>query len=274
MQREWRAEYNVNGLWFVAEFTMLARIAILVLLTGPVPTFAQSKSAKEVAVRRVLHGMSQFAADNAAKPSGQRLKGDDLTVALIRKAADTASNEDESLRVPAFAVGIGISLDDSTILRNNPLTKRLCHAVETDEEFKARIPNIKQATLNERRDLCQHFAVSCALADLVGPELARQAGLAKELQDMKGTSGFSFADLCMDYAGVAFIERLTQKPQALDRVKKQFGVKSFIPPVKDMDEGLSAETFKTRFGSVSDARFKAAVAEIEKRVKAMDGLGQ
>ena len=29
--------------------------------------------------------------------------------------------EEEAMQVPAFAVGVGIGLDDSTILRSNPL---------------------------------------------------------------------------------------------------------------------------------------------------------
>jgi hypothetical protein len=240
----------------------------------PAARAAAPKNTKEEAVRRVLRGVAVRAADNAAKPAGQRLAGDDLTVQLIRTAADIALGEDEALRVPAFAVGIGLGLDDSTILRTNLLTKKLCQAVESDEEFKARIPTIKPATVHGRRDLCQHFAVSCALADLVGPELARKAGLAKELQDMKGTSGFSFADLCLDYAGVDFIDRLSQKPQLLPHVRGVFAIKTFLPSIEGLAEGLSAESFQSRYGSVSDARFKTAVAEIEKRVQATKGLGK
>jgi hypothetical protein len=274
MPRESPAEYTGTGHSFVTEIPMLARIVALVLLMSAVPAFAQTQTNKDVAVRRVLQGITQYAADHAAKPAGQRTKGDDLTAALIRQAAAIASKEDEALRVPAFAVGIGIGLDDSTILRTNILTKRLCLAVESDEEFKARITTVKPATVHGRRDLCQHFAVSCALADLVGPELARKAGVAKELKDMKGTSGFSFADLCLDYAGVDFIERLTAKPQLLSHVRREFAIKTFLPSIEGLSEGLSAEAFQNRYGSVSDARFKAAVAEIEKRVQAMTGLGK
>lgn len=239
----------------------------------PAAPAVQPKNTKQEAVRRVLRGLAVRAADNAAKPAGKRLAGDDLTVELIRTAADIALNEDEALRVPAFAVGIGIGLDDSTILRTNLLTKRLCLAVESDEEFQARIPSVKPATVHGRRDLCQHFAVSCALTDFVGPELARKAGLAKELHDMKGASGFSFADLCLDYAGVDFIARLTAKPPLLAHVRREFAIKPFLPTLEGLAEGLSAEAFQNRYGSVSDARFKAAVAEIEKRIKAMDGIG-
>ncbi|MFO0936864.1 MAG: hypothetical protein U0798_10160 [Gemmataceae bacterium] len=232
---------------------------------------ARPKNTKEEAIRRVLRGITIRANDNAAKPAESRLKGDDLTVELIKTAADIAMAEEETMQVPAFAVAIGIGLDDSTILRNNPLTKQLCVSVETETEFAERSKLIAAAMLHGRRDSCQHFVVSCALTDLVGPELAKQAGLAKELQDMKGASGFSFCDLCIDYGGVEFIERMKRDKHLIARVKTQFRVKDYVPSMEGLEEGFTAKQFNEKFGSISDPRYKAMVSEIDKRVKSLGG---
>lgn len=225
---------------------------------------------REQAIRRVLKGIAIRAADNAAKPAAERLTKDELTVMLVKTAADLALAEEESMQAPAFAVALGIGLDDSTILRNNPLTKGLCEVVESNEEFAARTKAVGTASLHGRRDLAQHFAVSCALAELVGLELARQAGLAKELRDMSGTSGFSFADLAVDYAGVELVERLKADKLLLSRVRQSFEVNRFVPDVKDLEEGLNATAFAAKFGGVTDARFRAESAKLRERVK---GLG-
>ena len=241
----------------------------------PVPNApARTKNTKEEAVRRVVRGIAIRALDNAAKPAEVRLKGDDLAVALIKTAADVAMGEEEAMQVPAFAVGVGIGLDDSTILRNNPLTKSLCAAVESEAEFAERTTAIAAATLHGRRDSCQHFVVSCGLTDFVGPELAKQAGLAKELQDMKGTSGFSFCDLCVDFGGVEFIERMKQDKHLLGRVKQQFRIKDYVPSMEGLTEGYSTSQFNAKYGSIYDPRYKAVVAEIDKRVKSLGGYAK
>jgi hypothetical protein len=235
---------------------------------------ARPKNTKEEAVRRVLRGLAIRAADNAAKPEGQRLKGDALTVELIKTAADVAMGEDEAMQVPAFAVGLGLGLDDSTILRGNPLTKQLATAVETEQEFKDRAAAVAGATLWGRRDLGQHFVVSCGLADLIGPDLAKQAGLAKEFNDMRGGSGFSFCDLCVDYGGVEFVERLKKDKHLLGRVKQGFRVADYVPKIDGLTEGHRESDFKARYGTANDPRFKAAVAGIEKRVKELGGYAK
>ena len=47
------------------------------------------------------------------------------------------------------------------------------------------------------------FAISAALTAHSGAERAKQVGVAKEFLDALGSSGFSFADLAADYAGIA-----------------------------------------------------------------------
>ncbi|HEY2784404.1 MAG TPA: hypothetical protein VGJ05_05455 [Fimbriiglobus sp.] len=226
-------------------------------------------SNKEKAIRHVVRGITLRVVDNAKKPEGgadPRLKGDALTADLVRTAANVAAGEEKGVQLAAFAVGLGLALDDSTILRDNPLVRTMCRSIEPDADRKERIASLGTPTVRNRRDWCQHFAVSIALSEIVGPKLAEQVGVAKELADMQGTSGFSFADLTADFAGVEFYNRLKEDPAMLGKVKDKFTVADFVPDQTGVSDGLTKTQFETQFGSISDDRYKAAVAEVHGRI--------
>jgi hypothetical protein len=226
-------------------------------------------SKQEKAIRRVIRGVTLRAIENAKKPDGgadPKLTGDALTDDLVRTAANVAAGEEESVRLAAFAVGLGLALDDSTILRNNPLVRTLCRNVEPDADRKERVAALGSPTVRQRRDWCQHFVVSVALAELVGPKLAEQAGVAKEVADMAGPSGFSFADLTADFAGVEFYNRLKKDSALLEKVKDKFTVADFMPDQKGVSDGLTRAEFEAQYGSTSDERYKKAVATIRERI--------
>ena len=199
-------------------------------------------------------------------PVHERPVQDALTEAYIRTAASAANKLDEAVRVPALLIGLGIGLDNSTILSNNPLTKKLCAAVESADERQERLAKLGTPTMHRRRDLCQHFAVSVALTEIVGAGLAELAGVTKELADMKGTSGFSFADLCTDLAGVEFASRL-QKTPLLDTIAKEFAVVDYVPDIKGLREGLSESRFEKDFGGITDRRYTQELESLRKRVQ-------
>src|SRR5579864_5945426 len=58
-----------------------------------------------------------------------RRAGDELTAHYVRVAAAAARRLPAERQVPAFLVALGIALDDSRILRANPLTAALCRKV-------------------------------------------------------------------------------------------------------------------------------------------------
>jgi hypothetical protein len=226
-------------------------------------------SNREKAIRRVVRGVTLRAVDNAKKPESgddKKLTGDALTENLVRTAANIAAGEDESLQVAALAVGLGLALDDSTILRDNPLVRTMVRRIEPDADRKERIAALGGPTVKNRRDWCQHFAVSVALAELIGPRLAEQAGVAKEVADMQGTSGFSFADLTADFAGVEFYNLLKKDAANLDKIKDTFAVGDFVPDQTGVSDGLTKAEFELQFGSLSDDRYKKAVAEVRARI--------
>jgi hypothetical protein len=240
--------------------------------TASTGTVAASPAAsREQAVRKVVKGITIRLGDLAKRPADKRPTGDALTVELVRFAADVASQDDPKFQSAAFAIGLGIALDDSTILRSNPLTKSFCSNVESDAEFKERCAILGSPTMHNRRDLCQHFVVSCALTELIGPALAKQAGIAKEFSDMKGSSGFSFCDLAMDFAGVELIERVRKDRHLLSRIRQSYRVGDFAPSVDGLAENLNAAAFERQFGSAADPRYKSMLETIDARIQKLGG---
>ena len=182
-------------------------------------------------------------------------------------AADTAYTLDGPVRAPAFLIGIGIGLDDSDVLRKNPLIGGLVKGVETDAERAERLAALGVPTLRGRRDLCQHFVVSAALAELTGPGLAESAGLLKELNDRDAVSGFSFADLAADYAGVTLAQSLTKFPEAIGWFRNGVNLDDYMPPITGLREGLTAAKFAELFGDKpDDPRLRAELVVVKKRV--------
>ena len=77
-------------------------------------------------------------------------------------------------------------------------------AAEPPSERMRRLTVLGQPTMLGRRDLAQHFVLSAFLAANSGTQAAEAAGLAKEVVDAQGPSGFSFTDIAADRAGIRF----------------------------------------------------------------------
>jgi uncharacterized protein YfiM (DUF2279 family) len=99
------------------------------------------------------------------------------------------------------------------------------------------------ATLLGRRDLARHWAISAALAATLGSDPSNMMGLWKEMADsVPGGSGFSYADLAADKAGVRIA-------QGFDRGSENPSLKAWLAkateeqllPIKGMNlpEGLA-----------------------------------
>jgi hypothetical protein len=229
-------------------------------------------SPQQEAARKVVRAVTLRAADLAKLAPADRPKGDKLTGELVRAAADAAVTLDEDAQVPGFLIGLGIALDDSTTLQGNPLTGKFCTAVETEADRRERLAALGVPTVRHRRDLCQHFCVSVALAELLGPAQAEVAGVTKELLDMRGESGFSFADLTADFAGVAFAKAVKADRDLIAKCRDGFKVEDYVPTVTDLREGLTAKQFAADYGGLDDPRFQKATADAHKRVAEMPGF--
>ena len=88
-----------------------------------------------------------------------------------------------------------------------------------------------------------------------------------DAHDAEGDSGFSFADLAADYAGVAFARHLTADPRRLAAVADGFSVADYAARPAGLPDGLPKAQFVHEYGSTADPRFKKLEAEIRRRVR-------
>ncbi len=229
--------------------------------------------------RTVLAAIVKFAEENHRLPQRDapgarapfRRGGDELTVHYVRIASAAAGRLPEKDKAPAFLLALGIALDDSTLLRENFLTRRLWRKVESDDARKQRLAVLGEPTLQGRHDLAQHFSVSAALTAAAGPQAAESAGILKEDRDSRGGSGFSFADLSADFAGIAFARHLLAKPERLADIEKSFRIEDYTISPRGLPEGLTAAQFKMQYGSLRDERYLRLEKDIRKRIDALPG---
>ncbi len=215
--------------------------------------------------------------DAAAEPAAVvptqavRREGDALTSYYVREAAQAALELPPEHAASAFVLAVGLALDDSDILIKNPQTREFCQSVEPQAQRQRRIAALGSPTLEGRRDLAQHFFVSAFLTEFAGAAAADAAGLSKEMIDSTTGSGFSFADLAADKAGIAFADAVARKRLPLDRVAEQFQAGDYMPAVDGLPEGLSTNDFLQQIGSDDDARYQQLVAEIQRRIESLPG---
>ncbi|CAA0078670.1 Uncharacterised protein [Halioglobus japonicus] len=126
-------------------------------------------------------------------------------------------------------------------------------------------------TLAGRRDLMAHFISSAAIALASQQGISIAAGEFKELLDSGyGGSGFSFADLAADRAGIQFVSLATgseaQARQWQEQLLANAGEVGFFPDISGLVEGLSDEEFRRQYGEIDSQRYLQQVARIDQRI--------
>jgi hypothetical protein len=193
-------------------------------------------------VREIVNGLTQLAKLEAARASktGAKHAGDNLTATYVREAAAIAIDLHSPDSVKAFLLALGIFMDDSTTLRSFPVTSTLVTQVENDSQRLNRISVIGQPSIRGRADFAKHFFVSAHLAAVMGGPAARSAGLAKEVLDANGGSGFSYADMMANRAGIVFAEKLLADDITLEEIADSYTGDKFMPSIDGLTEGLQA----------------------------------
>ena len=239
---------------------------------------AEQVQAVLAGARSVVQAVTDAAADNRLFPEktsvaggAVRLRGDELTELYIRRAAATVKQLPPNLAVTAFLLGVGVALDDSTLLRDNAVVGKYWRQVEPDSARATRVALLGSPTMRGRHDWAQHFAVSAALTVVIGPQNAEAAGVVKEISDSRGGSGFSFADLSADVAGVQFARAVAEGRAPLSRLEKGFLVRDFLPDPSGLKEGIAWDDFVQSYGFPPDARLTRERESLLKRILAMPG---
>ena len=248
-----------------AQFIEMLNLPMLVSDSSPPPKPPELVTATQAVVQAVV---------NAARVNSTaitELKGDGMTEYFIRQAAAEAANQPPDVAKKAFLLGIGIALDDAKLWCDFPILGEFCREVESDDARQYRLSVLGNTTMHRRHDLALHFAISCALAIHLGPLGAEQAGIAKEISDAHGESGFSFADLSADMAGISFAAKVSDGSVPLETLARSFNIRDFVPDSKDLKEGISWEDFTSDYGSFKDYRYQKVCTEIRQRIQSLPG---
>jgi hypothetical protein len=195
-------------------------------------------------------------------PSGEARFGGLLQTAFACPPADPHATALQHNRAAILALGIAVGHE------------RLASFAGLDaksELVRQAISLRRETTLRGRDDWARHYTLSAALAVLENPLFSDASGLLKEQLDaLTGGSGFSFADLAADRAGVRFAAAATRsETEALAmqaRLRSGYVVEDFFPPVADLPEHLTVERFRQEFGGVGSQRYRKTVGEIESRM--------
>jgi hypothetical protein len=248
-------------------------LTLVLMLASPADDKPAAKPDRDTMIKSARTVMAAIVAagrENGRQPAP--LKEDRLTEYYVRAAAAAARRLPEKQRAPALLLALGVALDQSSLMRENPVTAIPWRRVETDAERTERLKVLGTPTVHGRHDLAQHFSVSAGLTALLGAKAAESAGLLKELLDAEpGGSGFSFADLAADLSGVAFAQKLLDDPSRLTGIEKSFTVAAFVVPPKGLTEDLSLEQFTKQYGSIRDARFRKELEALRKKLRALPG---
>ncbi len=209
-------------------------------LTAAPPTKPPALAPLAKHIRHVVEAVTTAAEENVQRADKRvavrygkryRLSGDELTELYVRRAAAAAREVPAAVRPHAFAIGLAVALDSSTRLRDNRLTQVLWRSIETEREHRFRKAVLGQPTMRGRADLTQHFCVSAGLAALFGATVAETAGVWKEQTD--GT--FSRGDYSADLAGIRLFTHLTDAPDRLEPIEKEFRIADYVPLCRESD---------------------------------------
>ncbi|MCF8092442.1 MAG: hypothetical protein K9K21_04735 [Desulfotignum sp.] len=124
--------------------------------------------------------------------------------------------------------------------------------------------------LMNREDMAQHFLVSAAITMLGSSRLAGSMGLAKEMDDARAGSGFSFADMAANTAGVKMGRFAVSGPVNARILQKRMASLShetdFMPDISNLPENMGSDEFNTRFTDTRSAGYARVMDLIESRL--------
>ena len=129
-------------------------------------------------------------------------------------------------------------------------------------------------TLADRRDLRLHFIYSAALKLATDSGASFALGEFKELLDTGvGGSGFSFADLAADRAGVRFAEEATRSESSAlrfqDVLADEASESIFFPSLEGLSEDLRERRFTDEYKDLDSPEYRSMLAEIDRRLDSL-----
>jgi hypothetical protein len=131
----------------------------------------------------------------------------------------------------------------------------------------------RSVLLRGRSDLTQHFMVSAVIAAFSGTPIANAVGLYKEMDDLRGSSGFSFSDLAADRAGTMFGDMAGRSGESARHLQARLSAglteDDMMPEIADLPDNLSPSEFTRLVGAVGAPAYNQLVEDIDRRVAAL-----
>lgn len=200
-----------------------------------------------------------------AAQRAKRMNLEDVLPPLFRLARErTATGQDPRLENRALFQALGFYMSGTDLNR--------LMAVDGSSDIRFRRPRRVTLYLMERADLAQHFIVSSVLAVSAGSQVADAVGFFKEVSDSQGGSGFSFADLAADRAGVVMAEMGTAQRAGANALQMRMmsgsvQVTDFMPRIDRLPEGMQESEMRRRYGGADGSQSRRVQQEIERRLK-------
>jgi hypothetical protein len=224
-------------------------------------------------------------ADTLARISGGLVPRTDLATVLSFQESLTRLTEQTPKRQPLQLANLlshllreagGIDAADP-VATNRALLLSLTAYVNgrsiQDPDSRTAGPPIRPrlVLLRGRQDLGQHFMTSAVLAIQGGDALSNLVGWYKEMSDSNGGSGFSFADLTANRAGIRFAKLATGSPaQALALQRSGAAGLSeddFMPSVAGLPKSLTKAQFSARYGDSHHPQYQRLITAIDQRIE-------
>lgn len=133
-------------------------------------------------------------------------------------------------------------------------------------------PHHQSAQLGGREDLRLHFIISVGLKLLSDQGVSSAIGEFKELLDAnRGGSGFSFADLAADRAGIRLATLAIDPEWGARHLQQVLAGQSaeqlFFPSVTDLPEDMAKAEFEQHYKGVDGKPYDELVREIDRRIE-------
>lgn len=130
-----------------------------------------------------------------------------------------------------------------------------------------------KSTLQDRRDLSQHFVTSMLLNQLGENDFALSVGQLKELMDSDGGTGFSFVDMAANKAGMMLARVATDSEHNAKQIQNALSnpteESALMPETDDLTEGLSKVSFSEEFKNINSELYNEIETKINQRVRAL-----
>lgn len=212
----------------------------------------------------------------AAAPRFPR-RGDQQFTAFVREAFSLARQRSQQGNDPVIE-NRGAVLALAIVLGHARIATFVGEV--SDERTRSRVGRYTGAVpVRGRRDWTRHFFVSAGMTLCFNAPVGDSIGVLKEkLDSAKGGSGFSFADLLADRAGVRFAQAATRDRAAAEQLQQllsgPFVIDDIFPPAGDLPEGISDAAFQTRYGGVNGVGYRRLYDLIERRLDSCRALNR